>query len=346
MAVDHKEKKETVKQTRPVALTGDRPTGPLHLGHYVGSLANRLVLQETHMQYIMIADVQALTDNYEHPEKVRANVLQVAFDYLAVGIDPKKNTIFIQSMIPQIAELTVFYLNLVTVNRLRRNPTVKTEIAQKGLKEHLTAGFLCYPVNQAADITFIKANVVPVGEDQLPMIEQTNEIVRAFNRIYKTDVLVEAKALIPKIARLPGTDGQAKMGKSLGNAIYLSDPTDVVAKKVMSMFTDPQHIRASDPGRVEGNAVFAYLDVFDKNTQEVAALKEHYERGGLGDVALKKRLIEVLEEFLTPIRNRRAEFEKNTEYVENVLKEGVERTRAQAEITMGEVRAAMKLDYF
>ncbi len=346
MAVSHKTSSSSTTHQRLVALTGDRPTGPLHLGHYVGSLANRLVLQETHKQYVMIADVQALTDNYDKPEKVRENVLQVAYDYLAVGIDPTKSTIFIQSMIPQIAELTIFYMNLVSVNRLRRNPTVKTEIAQKGLKEHLSAGFLCYPVSQAADITFIKANVVPVGEDQLPMIEQTNEIVRSFNRIYKTDVLVETRALIPKVGRLPGTDGQAKMSKSLGNAIYLSDSTDVVAKKVMGMFTDPQHLKVSDPGRVEGNAVFAYLDVFDHTQQEVAALKEHYQRGGLGDVALKKRLIEVLEQFLTPIRTKRAEYQKNKDYVEKVLKEGTEHTRAQAEITMHEVRAAMQLDYF
>ncbi len=329
-----------------VALTGDRPTGPLHLGHYIGSLANRLVLQDTHKQYVMIADVQALTDHYDKPEKVRENVLQVAYDYLAVGIDPTKTTIFIQSCIPQIAELTVFYLNLVTVNRLRRNPTVKAEIQQKGYQENLTAGFLCYPVSQAADITFIKAQVVPVGEDQLPMLEQTNEIVRTFNRLYKTDVLVEAQALIPKIARLPGTDGQAKMSKSMGNALYLSDPSDVVAKKVMGMYTDPEHLKVTDPGRVEGNTVFAYLDAFDPRTDEVAELKEHYRRGGLGDVVVKKRLIDVLEQFLTPIRQRRAEFEKNKDYVMGVLKEGVAQTEAVAHRTMAEVRQAMKLDYF
>ncbi len=225
-------KKDLKKSSHiPVALTGDRPTGPLHLGHYVGSLLNRLVLQDTHKQYVMIADVQALTDNFEVPEKVRENVLEVACDYLAVGIDPTKSTIFIQSCIPEIAELTIYYMNLVTINRLQRNPTVKTEIQQKGLGEKLTAGFLCYPISQAADISFIKAEVVPVGEDQLPMIEQTNEIVRSFNRIYHTDVLVEAKGLVPKVARLSGTDGQAKMSKSLGNAIYLSDPTDVDCKK-------------------------------------------------------------------------------------------------------------------
>ncbi len=329
-----------------IALTGDRPTGPLHLGHYVGSLLNRLVLQDTHKQYVMIADVQALTDNFENPEKIRENLFQVACDYLAVGIDPDKTTIFIQSMIPEIAELTIFYMNLVTVNRLQRNPTVKTEIQQKGLAKKLNAGFLCYPISQAADITFIKANIVPVGEDQLPMIEQSNEIVRSFNRIYKTDVLVEAKALVSKIARLPGTDGQAKMGKSLGNAIYLSDPSDVLAKKVMSMYTDPGHIRVTDPGKVEGNCVFAYLDAFDTRVDEVEELKNHYRKGGLGDVVLKKRLIEVLEGVLGPIRERRKQFEQDRAYVFSVLKKGTERTREAAQETMREVRQAMRLDYF
>lgn len=331
---------------KTVVLTGDRPSGKLHLGHYVGSLANRLVLQETHRQFVMIADVQALTDNYEHPEKVRENLLQVAYDYLAVGIDPAKTTIFIQSLIPEIAELTIFYLNLVTVNRLRRNPTVKAEIEQKGFQEHVPAGFLMYPVSQAADITIVKAEVVPVGEDQLPVIEQTHEIVRAFNRIYKTDVLVEPKAMIPKIARLPGTDGQAKMSKSLGNAIYLSDSHDEIAKKVMSMYTDPNHLKVSDPGKVEGNTVFMYLDVFDPREAEVAALKEHYQRGGLGDVTLKKRLIEVLENFIAPIRQRRLDIEKNKDYVVEVLKAGTAHTREVAAHTMQQVRHAMKLDYF
>ncbi len=332
--------------TKPIALTGDRPTGPLHLGHYVGSLLNRLVLQDTHKQYVMIADVQALTDNFENPEMVHENVLQVAYDYLAVGIDPTKTTIFIQSMIPEIAELTIFYMNLVTVNRLQRNPTVKTEIKQKGLSKKLSAGFLCYPISQAADITFIKANVVPVGEDQLPMIEQTNEIVRSFNRIYKTDVLVEAKALVPKVSRLPGIDGSAKMSKSLGNAIYLSDPPEVVAKKVMSMYTDPGHIRVTDPGKVEGNTVFEYLEVFDPRTDEVNELKAQYRKGGLGDVVLKKRLIKVLENVLGPIRERRKQFEQDKGYVLSVLQEGTERTREAAQVTMKEVRQAMKLDYF
>jgi tryptophanyl-tRNA synthetase len=329
-----------------VALSGDRPTGAMHLGHYVGSMANRLAMQETHKLYVMLADIQALTDNFENPEKVHDNVFQFACDYLAIGIDPKKTTIFIQSQIPQIAELTVYYLNLVTINRLQRNPTVKTEIAQKGFGERLTAGFLCYPVSQAADITFIKAEVIPVGEDQLPMIEQTNEIVRSFNRIYQTDVLVETKAVIPKMARLPGIDGQAKMSKSLGNAIFLSDSADVVAKKVMSMYTDPHHLKVTDPGKVEGNTVFTYLDIFDPHTEEVDALKEHYRKGGLGDVVLKKRLIEVLEAFIAPIRERCNEYKKNKDYVLTVLKEGTERTQEDAEKTMLEVRKAMKLVYF
>ncbi len=338
--------KDIIMANKPIALTGDRPTGSLHLGHYVGSLKNRLLLQETHQQYVMIADVQALTDNFETPEKVRENVLEVAYDYLAVGIDPAKTTIFIQSAIPQIAELTIFYLNLVTINRLQRNPTVKAEIQQKGLEHKLTAGFLCYPVSQAADITFIKAKVVPVGEDQLPMIEQTNEIVRTFNRIYKTDVLVEAQALIPKMARLPGTDGQAKMGKSLGNAIYLSDPTDVLAKKVMSMYTDPDHLKIIDPGKVEGNTVFAYLDEFDPRVEEIEELKAHYRKGGLGDVALKKRLTEVLEKVIAPIRQKRVEIAQDPVHVLSVLKEGCEKTMLEAEKTMVQVRQAMKLDYF
>src|SRR5580704_10792777 len=246
-----------------IILTGDRPTGPLHLGHYVGSLKNRVELQHSLLQYVMIADVQALTDNAEYPEKVRQNVLEVACDYLAVGIDPSKTTFFIQSLVPPLFELTVYYLNLVTWNRLKHNPTVKQEIVQKGYGESVPAGFMVYPVSQAADITFVKADIVPVGEDQLPMIEQTNEIVRNFNRIYKTDVLVECQAMIPKMARLPGTDGKAKMSKSLGNAIYLGDSADDVAKKVKGMYTDPGHLRVEDPGKVEGNPVFTYLDSFD-----------------------------------------------------------------------------------
>jgi tryptophanyl-tRNA synthetase len=330
---------------KQVVLTGDRPTGPLHLGHYMGSLQQRVALQNTYTQFVMVADLQAMTDNVDNPEKVRNNVLQVALDYLAVGIDPQKTTFFIQSMIPEIAELTILYLNLVTVNRLQRNPTVKTEIQQKGFGESLTAGFLMYPVHQAADITIVKANFVPVGEDQLPMIEQTNEIVRAFNRIYQNEVLVETKALISAVPRLPGIDGKSKMGKSLGNAIYLSDPADEVAKKVMQMYTDPNHLRVEDPGQVEGNMVFTYLDIFDSNKEEVATLKEHYTRGGLGDVKIKRRLIEVLNAFLDPIRIRREQFAKDPQEVMHTLFEGTERTRHIAAKTMHDVRVAMKLNY-
>ncbi len=340
------EKKQSASASETIVLTGDRPTGPLHLGHYVGSLANRLVLQEQYKQYVMIADVQALTDNYENPQKVRDNVLQVALDYLAVGIDPQKTTIFIQSLIPQIAELTVLYLNLVTLARLKRNPTVKTEIKQKGFGESIPVGFLAYPVSQAADITFVQASLIPVGEDQLPMIEQTNEIVRTFNRLYNTDVLKEVQALVPPIARLPGIDGQAKMGKSLGNAIYLSDPADVVRKKVLSMYTDPGHIRVSDPGKVEGNPVFCYLDAFDPDKQKVAELKEQYQKGGLGDVVIKKYLADVLENFLLPLRQRRELFAKDPGAVMAILKQGTEQTCAVAEKTMHEVRKVMCLDYF
>ena len=327
-----------------IVLTGDRPTGPLHLGHYVGSLKQRLILQEKYVQYIMLADIQALTDNFEHPEKVRENVLQVALDYLSIGIDPNKSTIFIQSLIPQIAELTIFFLNLVTVNRLKRNPTVKEEIKQKNFGERLPAGFLTYPVSQAADITIVKGSIVPVGADQLPMIEQTNEIIRSFNRIYKK-VFPEAKALISAVPRLPGTDGKAKMSKSLGNTIFLSDSDDVVAQKVMSMYTDPTHIRVNDPGKIEGNVVFTYLDIFDPNKQEVTQMKEHYSRGGLGDVVVKKRLIEVLNSFLDPIREQRNLFAQDPQAVMKIVLDGTQKTRVVAEKTMREVREAMHLDY-
>lgn len=328
-----------------IILTGDRPTGPLHLGHYVGSLANRVILQDQYKQYVMIADVQALTDNYEHPEMVRKNALEVALDYLAVGLDPKKTTMFIQSMIPEIAELTVFYLNLVTVARLRRNPTVKTEIHQKGYGDQVTAGFLMYPVSQAADITVVKGTLVPVGEDQLPMIEQTNEIVRAFNRIYNTDVLQEAQAVTSKVVRLPGIDGKAKMSKSLGNAIFLSDSADEVARKVMHMYTDPNHIHVQDPGKVEGNVVFAYLDIFDPHQQEVQELKEQYQQGGLGDVKLKRRLIDILNALLEPIRERRRQLAQDPAAVMQILLRGTMDTRIAAQKTMQEVRQAMHLDY-
>jgi len=326
-------------------LTGDRPTGPLHLGHYVGSLINRIPFQDTYKQFVMIADMQALTDNYDNPQKVRDNVLEVALDYLSIGIDPTKSTIFIQSMIPQIAELTVIYLNLVTVNRLKRNPTVKTEIGQKKFGEHIPAGFLIYPVHQAADITIVKGDVVPVGEDQLPILEQTNEIVRSFNRIYKTDILHEVEWLASKTPRLPGIDGKNKMSKSLGNAIFLSDSADIVAKKVMQMYTDPDHVHVDSPGKIEGNTVFMYLDVFDSEKNEVAEMKAHYQRGGLGDVKVKRRLIEVLNAFLDPIRTRRAEWASDKAQVMQILFEGSAQTCEVASQTMEQVRQALHLDY-
>jgi tryptophanyl-tRNA synthetase len=294
----------------------------------------------------MIADVQALTDHYEQPQKVRENVLQVALDYLAVGIDPARTTVFIQSLIPALFELTLYYLNLVTWNRLKHNPTVKQEIVQKGYGESVPAGFMVYPVSQAADISAFKADLVPVGEDQLPMIEQTNEIVRNFNRIYKTDALVECQALIPKMARLPGTDGKAKMSKSIGNCIYLGDSADVVAKKVKGMYTDPTHLRVEDPGKVEGNPVFTYLDVFDPDLEGLESMKSHYQRGGLGDSIVKKRLLEALQAFLEPIRNRRAEYAKDPAQVMQILLKGTEHANVVANQTLHDVRKAMCLDYY
>lgn len=331
--------------SKTVILTGDRPTGPLHLGHYVGSLLNRVQLQETCTQYVMIADLQALTDNADQPQKVRENVLQVALDYLAVGIDPAKTTICIQSLLPELPELTMYYLNLVTWNRLKHNPTVKQEIQQKGYGESVPAGFMVYPVSQAADITAFKATLVPVGEDQLPMIEQTNEVVRHFNRIYKCEVLVEAKPLIPKAGRLPGIDGKAKMSKSLGNCIYLSDPADVVAKKVKGMYTDPNHLRVEDPGKVEGNPVFAYLDAFDPDKAGLEEVKAHYQRGGLGDSVVKKRLLEALEAFLGPVRKKREEYAKDPQGVMKLVLNGTARARETTAATLREVRKAMFLDY-
>ncbi len=327
-------------------LTGDRPTGPLHLGHYVGSLENRVRLQDQYDQYVMIADVQALTDNYEHPEKVRSHVFQVMLDYLAVGVNPEKTTIFIQSALSEIAELTVFYLNFVTVNRLRRNPTVKSEIQAKGFGDQVPAGFLAYPVSQAADITVVRANCVPVGEDQLPMIEQTNEIIRTFHRIYDTQIFPEVHALVPKVSRLPGIDGQAKMSKSLGNAIYLADSHEALSRKVHKMYTDPQHVRASDPGRVEGNVVFAYLDAFDPDQEKVQELKEQYQKGGLGDVTLKRYLTQVLENVIGPIRERRRKLEQQPDYVMDILRHGTSCAQEAARDTMEQVRNAMRLNYW
>jgi tryptophanyl-tRNA synthetase len=329
-----------------VILTGDRPTGPLHLGHFVGSLQNRVNLQHQATQYIMLADLQALTDNVDNPTKVRDNVAQVVLDYLAVGIDPNISTIFIQSLIPQIAELTILYLNLVTVNRLKRNPTVKTEMIQKGIESHVTAGFLIYPVHQAADITIVKADCVPVGADQLPMIEQANELIHSFHHTYKTSIFPLIKAEVPKVGhRLPGIDGKQKMSKSLGNAIYLSDAADIVAKKVMSMYTDEKHLRVEDPGTIEGNTVFAYLDIFDPEHAQVQELKLHYQKGGLGDVVLKKRLIDVLNSFLEPIRTKRLAFAKDMDHVLNIAIKGSAKVHEIAALTMQEVKDAIKLIY-
>ena len=336
--------------SKKIILTGDRPTGKLHLGHFVGSLQNRIKLQaeDNTDMLIMIADQQALTDNADNPEKVRQNVLQVALDYLAVGIDPTKTTIFIQSQIPQLAELNMYYLNLVTVSRLHRNPTVKQEISDKKFGESIPAGFFTYPVSQAADITAFKATHVPVGEDQKPMIEQTREIVRDFNRTYNKEVLVLPEIILPEKnkGRLIGIDGNGKMSKSLGNGIYLGDSEKDVKAKIMKMYTDPNHIRVEDPGQVEGNVVFTYLDVFDPRKDEVAELKEHYKRGGLGDVKLKNRLNEVMQEMLLPIRTKRAEFEKDPAEVYNMLKLGSEKAEQIAAKTLDEVKDAMGINYF
>ncbi len=329
-----------------IVLTGDRPTGPLHLGHYVGSLLNRVTLQNNYKQFVMIADVQALTDNFETPEKVHANVLEVMYDYLAVGIDPQKTTIFIQSMIPAIPELTMYYMNLVTVARLQRNPTLKNEIQQKGYDSSIPVGFFVYPINQVADITAFKATLVPVGEDQLPMIEQTNEIVRSFNRLYNAQTLVEAKALIPeKGKRLMGLDGKAKMSKSLGNAIFLKDTPDELAKKVRSMYTDPTHLRVEDPGKIEGNVVFEYLDIFAPDKKAVEQLKTQYQQGGLGDIKVKNYLLEILEAQLAPIRERRKLFAQDPHQVMQMLLNGTHHANNIASNTLQEVKKAMHLLY-
>jgi tryptophanyl-tRNA synthetase len=333
---------------RKIILTGDRPTGPLHLGHYVGSLENRVRLQREYETYVLIADLQALTDHADQPALIRQSVLDVALDYLAVGIDPDAAVIVIQSMVPELSELTMYFLNLVTVARLQRNPTVKEEMRQKDFEADVPAGFLVYPVSQAADITAFGAHLVPVGDDQLPMIEQAAEIVRRFNRLYarpEAPVLIEPEALVPRFARLPGTDGESKMGKSLGNAIFLSDPADVVARKVRTMYTDPGHLRVEDPGRLEGNPVFAYLDAFDPDRAAVEDLKARYRAGGLGDVAVKRRLLEVLEAFLGPIRTRRSELARDRDAVRHVLMDGTERGRATARRTLTRVREAMSLAY-
>ena len=335
---------ENAKQ-KPIILTGDRPTGSLHLGHYVGSLLNRVEMQETHDQYILIADMQALTDNAENPEKVSQNVLEVATDYLAVGIDPRKTKIVLQSQVPDIALLNMFLSDLVTVARVERNPTVKEELKQKGLERDIPFGFFSYPVSQAADITAFKATVVPVGEDQLPMIELTNELVRRFNRVYGKDVLVEAEAVVPKTGRLPGIDGKAKMSKSLGNAINLKSTSKEIDQAVKMMFTDPTHLRVEDPGKIEGNVVFAYLDVFDPDKKELAELKAHYQRGGLGDGVVKKRLNGLLQDLLSPIRAERERLAKDPAEVIRAIQAGTDKARETVAQTLSEVRGAMGIDY-
>lgn len=328
-----------------ISMTGDRPTGPLHLGHYVGSLVKRVELQNSVKQFVMIADVQAMTDHVKEPEMVQRNVWEVLADYLAVGIDPKKSVIFLQSQIPALFEMTVMYLNFVTWNRLKHNPTVKREITQKSFKEGVPAGFMVYPVSQAADITAFRANLVPVGEDQKPMIEQTHEIVRAFNRTYNTDVLVSPKAVLSKMTRLSGIDGKAKMSKSLGNAIYLKDTPKELEKKVKKMYTDPGHLRIEDPGKVEGNTVFEYLDIFGTSAEEVQELKEHYTRGGLGDGTVKKVLLRDLSAFLGPISERRAKIAQDQELLHDVLRQGTLQARKVADETLALMKEAMHTNY-
>lgn len=345
---------------KQIILTGDRPTGRLHVGHYVGSLKERVRLQNSGKYdeiYIMIADAQALTDNAEHPEKVRDNIIQVALDYLSCGLDPEKSTIFIQSMVPELTELSFYYMNLVTVSRLQRNPTVKSEIQMRNFEASIPVGFFCYPISQAADITAFKATTVPVGEDQMPMLEQCREIVHKFNSVYG-ETLVEPQILLPQnqaCLRLPGIDGKAKMSKSLGNCIYLSDEPEDIRKKIMSMFTDPNHLRVEDPGKVEGNPVFIYLDAFSRpehfaeflpDYNNLDELKDHYRRGGLGDVKVKKFLNNVIQSELAPIRERRKEWEQRLPDVYDILAEGSKRAKETAAKTLADVRHSMKIDYF
>lgn len=338
---------------KKIILTGDRPTGRLHIGHYIGSLQNRVELQNSNKFdeiFVMIADAQALTDNAKNPKKVQENVLEVALDYLAVGLNPEKTTIFIQSQVPQLAELSQYYANLVSISRLERNPTVKTEIKQKNFGESVPSGFVFYPISQAADITAFKATTIPVGEDQAPMIELTREIARSFNQTYDSNILVEPEMFLAEEGisrRLPGIDGiNSKMSKSLNNGIYLADSYEEMKAKVMKMYTDPDHIRVEDPGKIEGNVVFAYLDVFAKDKQKVEEMKAHYQKGGLGDVAVKMYLVEVLDEILKPIREKREELAKNPEEVYKMLAIGSEKARAKAQETLEEVKDAMQINYF
>ncbi len=337
---------QPASNAKPIILTGDRPTGPLHLGHFVGSLRNRVSYQDDYKQFIMLADSQALTDNMEDTNKVHRNVVEVALDYMACGIDPAKSTILIQSQIPELAELTFYYLNMVTVARLERNPTVKQEIVLRGFERDIPAGFLTYPASQAADISAFKATIVPVGEDQIPMIEQTNEIVRKFNRLANKEILVECKAVVPEVGRLPGIDGKAKMSKSLGNVINLGASAAEITAAVKMVYTDPLHLKVSDPGHLEGNVAFIYLDAFDTEKASLQEMKDHYVRGGLGDSVVKKRLEAVLQDMLAPIRARREELAKDKGYIMQVLKEGTLRAREVAARTTDEVKAALGLNYF
>ncbi len=331
-------------KNKDIVLTGDRPTGHLHLGHYVGSLRNRLSLQEQYKCYVMIADVQALSDNFENPKKVIENVREVCRDYLAVGIDPQKCCIFIQSMIPELSELSMYYMNLVSLSRLERNPTVKSELQQKSFSDSIPVGFLCYPISQASDITAFKSTLIPVGEDQLPMIELSNEIVRRFNRIYNTDILVESKAVLSHVQRLVGIDGKAKASKSLNNAIFMSDSKDTIKKKVYEMYTDPLHIKVSDPGHVEGNVVFSYLDAFFDDKDELESLKKQYTKGGLGDSVLKSLLNDTLQNMLSPIREKRESIDDDL--VMDILQTGSKNAQKIASETLREVRDAIGINYF
>lgn len=330
--------------SKRIALTGDRPTGRLHLGHYIGSLKNRVALQDKFEQYVMIADVQALTDYFDRPKRITESVKEVLADYLSVGIDPNLTTIFIQSQIPALSELTMYYMNLVSIARVERNPTVKSELAMRGFGESVPTGFICYPISQAADITAFKAEIIPVGEDQIPMIEQCNEIVRKFNRLYNTDCLKEAEAYLSKSGRLVGIDGKAKASKSLNNAIFLSDEPEIIKEKVYSMYTDPDHIKVSDPGKIEGNVVFAYLDAFYEDAEEVASLKVAYSKGGLGDTKLKALLNDTLQTMLKPIREKRKGLSE--EYLMDICKTGTNRANVIAQKTLAEVKEAIGINFF
>jgi tryptophanyl-tRNA synthetase len=335
-----------MSHSKPIILTGDRTTGPLHIGHYVGSLKNRIVLQQTHEQFLLLADMQALTDNAHDPHKVRKNVMEIATDYLAVGIDPNLTTICVQSALPALAELTVLYLNYVTVSRLERNPTIKEEIQSRGFGRDIPAGFLCYPASQAADITAFKATLVPVGEDQLPIIQQTNEISRRINNQIGRHILPEAKALVPEVGRLPAVDGKGKMSKSKGNAIFLSATPAEIKQAVMSMYTDSNHLKVSDPGSLEGNVVFTYLDAFDPDKETVMELKAHYKRGGLGDMVVKRRLEKILQEFMAPIRDNREMLVKKPDYIRDVIRQGTLKGRQVTQATKDEVHEALGLFVF